>query len=49
VEVESKPTMKIPMITALSIATAATALPLAASAHADTQFKFQSPRETSSA
>jgi hypothetical protein len=35
-----KPTMKIPMIAALSIATT---LPLAAIAHADTQYEFQSP------
>jgi hypothetical protein len=35
--------MKIPMIAALSLATAATPLPLAAIAHADSQYKFQSP------
>jgi hypothetical protein len=35
--------MKIAMIAALSIATAATALPLAAIAHADTEYGFVAP------
>jgi hypothetical protein len=35
--------MRIPVIALLSIATVATALPVAAIAHADTQYTFQSP------
>jgi hypothetical protein len=42
--------MKIKMIVTLSIATAATALPLAAIAHADNNYQqFASRRETSGA
>lgn len=38
-----EPTMKITMIAALSIATATTALPIAAIAHADDGYRFLSP------
>jgi hypothetical protein len=40
---ESEPTMKITMLAALAIVTAAATLPMAAVAHADTEYDFLSP------